>query len=97
MKSSKITTKSSKPSLRYTEPAFPHSSRKEHIHRDEEIRFFLEGSGFFDVRDSSDEWLRIHAFAGDLIVLPAGIYHRYSPDEKNYSKVSYSCSFHEEI
>jgi len=60
---------------------------EEHLHTDEEIRFFLEGSGFFDVRGLKDEWIRIAANAGDMITLPAGIYHRFSTDEKNYAKV----------
>ncbi|RUS74811.1 hypothetical protein EGW08_017420 [Elysia chlorotica] len=59
---------------------------REHIHAHEEARMILDGSGYFDVRDVYDQWIRIEARPGDMLVIPAGAYHRFILDENNMLK-----------
>mmetsp|Transcript_397 Transcript_397/g.1010 ORF Transcript_397/g.1010 Transcript_397/m.1010 type:complete len:282 (+) Transcript_397:129-974(+) len=57
---------------------------EEHIHDAEEIRYILDGSGYFDIRDKEDKWIRIWIKKGDLMTLPEGCYHRFTCDETDF-------------
>jgi len=53
----------------------------EHVHDDDEVRFFVEGAGLFYIRAGGT----VHALectAGDLIVLPAGTTHWFDTGER---------------
>ncbi|KAJ8460713.1 hypothetical protein OPV22_033639 [Ensete ventricosum] len=59
---------------------------QEHRHTNEETTYCIEGSGYYDVRDKNDCWIRIAVKKGGMIVIPAGIYHRFTLDTSNYIK-----------
>lgn len=37
------------------------------------------------VRDKNERWIRCALGKGDLMILPAGIYHRFTPAESNFT------------
>lgn len=53
--------------------------------------FLLSCEGYFDVRDHNEHWIRVWVKKGGMIVLPAGIYHRFTLDTDNYIKVLVQC------
>ncbi|XP_074586560.1 acireductone dioxygenase 2-like [Curcuma longa] len=59
----------------------------EHLHLGDEISYCIQGSGYYDVRDENDRWIRIAVKEGVMILLPAGIYHRFALDLNKYLKL----------
>jgi cupin superfamily acireductone dioxygenase involved in methionine salvage len=59
----------------------------------ETLFFSSRAQGYFDVRDKNDQWIRIAVKKGGMIVLPAGMYHRFTLDSDNYIKVLDHLSF----
>jgi 1,2-dihydroxy-3-keto-5-methylthiopentene dioxygenase len=50
----------------------------EHLHDDETVRYILDGSGYWDIRDVNDEWVRMYVETGDFLEWPKGIEHRFT-------------------
>lgn len=53
----------------------------EHVHDDDEARFFVEGAGAFYVR-TPERVYQIDAHAGDLIILPKGTTHWFDAGDR---------------
>ena len=56
----------------------------EHLHAHSTVRYIINGSGYFDLRDTNDHWVRMHVKKGDFVEWPAGIYHRFVVDNDNF-------------
>ncbi|XP_052190116.1 acireductone dioxygenase 2-like [Diospyros lotus] len=60
---------------------------EERTGHEDKTRFCIAGSGYFDVKDREGKWIRIWQKKGGLIVMTAGVTHRYTLDTDNYHKV----------
>uniref|UniRef100_A0A914V4M5 Uncharacterized protein n=1 Tax=Plectus sambesii TaxID=2011161 RepID=A0A914V4M5_9BILA len=47
------------------------------------VNLVVAGSAYYDIEESEDEWIRVNVERGDLIVIPAGVTHRFTTTPKN--------------
>jgi 1,2-dihydroxy-3-keto-5-methylthiopentene dioxygenase len=59
----------------------------EHIHTEDEVRYFIDGEGVFWFHLENDEVFNVLCQAGDLISVPAGVKHWFDAGEKPFVKV----------
>ncbi|KAI9711954.1 MAG: ERMES complex subunit mmm1 [Chrysothrix sp. TS-e1954] len=55
----------------------------EHLHEDEEIRYVPDVRGYFDFRDTEDDWIRIRLNKHSLMIMAAGMHRRFKPASNN--------------
>jgi 1,2-dihydroxy-3-keto-5-methylthiopentene dioxygenase len=75
--------------LRPGNEAYPAIRRKfldEHIHTEDEVRFFVAGGGHF-ILHTNDRVYDAHCTQGDLISVPAGIKHWFDAGEQPFATV----------
>ncbi len=59
----------------------------EHIHTEDEVRYFIDGEGLFWFHLENGEVFNVLCQAGDLISVPAGVKHWFDAGEKPFVKV----------
>lgn len=64
----------------------------EHLHEQDEVLFFLDGSGYVDMRNKQDHWVRVPIKKGILYVFPAGLYHRLRLETVCIDIIVFRCS-----
>jgi 1,2-dihydroxy-3-keto-5-methylthiopentene dioxygenase len=64
-------------------PALREKFIKEHSHTEDEVRFFVHGSGNF-ILHLHDHIYDVHCTAGDLIGVPAGSKHWFDAGERSF-------------
>jgi 1,2-dihydroxy-3-keto-5-methylthiopentene dioxygenase len=55
---------------------------REHVHTEDEVRFFIEGRGLFFIRPKVGNVTRIEVEKGDLLRVPAGTTHWFDACEE---------------
>lgn len=59
----------------------------EHSHNGDEVRLMLEGSAMFQIR-INDEMKDLIVSKGNMISIPAGVWHRFGPENNDESYTS---------
>lgn len=46
------------------------------------VNLVVAGAAYYDIEESEDDWIRVNVERGDLIVIPAGVTHRFTTTPK---------------
>lgn len=57
-----------------------------HYHSDDEVRYILEGGGYFDCMLDDGKWWRIQVKKGDVLAIPEFLWHRFVCDTAHFVK-----------
>ncbi len=68
-------------------PAIREKFLAEHIHTEDEVRYFIDGEGVFWFHLENGEIFNVLCQKGDLISVPAGVKHWFDAGEKPFVKV----------
>lgn len=59
------------------------------LEEDAEVRYVVEGTLLYDVRNEKDEWVAFKVSEGHLLSIPPNVYHRFTVGSESTKTVRY--------
>lgn len=59
-----------------------------HFHFTDEVRHIKDGACYIDIQIGDEKWARLRLSSGDVILIPAGVFHCVTLDEAKFVKAS---------